>query len=170
MRTEEQTSKHLLLAVIVTVASVMLILVTALMAWELWMIPLILAGSFGVWFLHIARVGSGAFYENLCAGLLLSEFFFFGVHRASLFEMPALACIMVLTLFMMNKSWMLYMIVALYILELLYHFLILHTITYDMGSWDAFRLLFGLIITLGGAALGRYWIGRRNAQRAWYES
>lgn len=170
MRKEEQASRHLLLAVIVTVASVMLILVTALMAWELWMIPLILAGSFGVWFLHIARVGSGAFYENLCAGLLLSEFFFFGVHRASLFEMPALACIMILTLFMLNKSWMLYMIVALYLLELLYHFLILHTITYDMERWDAFRLLFGLTITLGGATLGRYWIGRRNVQRAWYEN
>ena len=40
MRAEEQTSKHLLLAVIVTVFSSILGLVTMAMAWEFWMVPL----------------------------------------------------------------------------------------------------------------------------------
>ena len=46
MRTERQTSKHLLLAVIVTVFSVMLVMMTLTMAWEPWMVPLIIAGMF----------------------------------------------------------------------------------------------------------------------------
>ena len=108
MRTEEQTGRHLLLAVIITVFSGTLSLITAVMAWELWAIPLILAGCFSVWLLHIAELGSDAFYENLCAGLILVEFFFFGVHATSLFDVPAVACIMILALFTLNKKWILH--------------------------------------------------------------
>ena len=89
MRAGEQTGRHLLLAVITTVFSGMLGLTTAVMAWELWTIPLVAAGCFSVWFLHIGKLGSGKFYENLCAGLLLLEFFFFSVHESSLFDIPA---------------------------------------------------------------------------------
>ena len=91
MRAEEQTSRHLLLAVIVTVFSGMLCLVTILMAWELWVVLLMAAGCFSIWLLHIARLGSDTLYENLCAGLMLTEFFFFGVHPSSLFDLPAVA-------------------------------------------------------------------------------
>ena len=76
MRAREQTSRHLLLAVITTVFSGMLGLITVVMAWEFWMLPLMAAGCFSVWILHIAKMGSGVFYENLCAGLMLLEFFF----------------------------------------------------------------------------------------------
>ena len=104
MGKDGQTSQHLLLAVIITVFSGMLVLITMVMSWELWMIPLIVTGNFSVWFLHIGRFGSGTTYENLCAGVMMAEFFFFAVHRSSLFDMSAVACIMVLSLFMLNKK------------------------------------------------------------------
>ena len=127
MRAEELTSRHLLLASVTTVFSGMLILITAVMRWEIWMIPLMAAGCFCVWFLHIARLGSDTLYEHLCAGLMLMEFFFFGVHESSLFDIPAIACILILALFMLNKKWILYVIVSLYVCQLLHHTLILHT-------------------------------------------
>ena len=169
MGTEGQTSQHLLLAVIISVFSGMMILITVVMPWELWMVPVILTGNFSVWFLHIGRIGTGAVYENLCAGVMMVEFFFFGVHRESLFDMPAVACIMILSLFMLNKKWMLLMIEGLYLLGLLYHFLILHTISYDMEVEEAVRLVLGTTVTLGGAALARYWTNRRREQRKRYE-
>ena len=169
MRAGEQTSRHLLLAGIVTVFSGMLGLVTLVMAWEPWTVPLMAAGCFGVWFLHIAKIGSGVFYENLCAGLVLLEFFFFSVHESSLFDMPAVACIIILALFMLNKKWVLYVLTALYALALIYHALILHTISYHMGFRDGFRLGLGAIVTFGGAALARYWIKQRGIQRKWYD-
>ena len=58
MRTEEQTSVHLLLASIVTVFGVILILTTIAMSWEFWMIPIIVIGSSIVWYLHIGRASS----------------------------------------------------------------------------------------------------------------
>ena len=166
---EEKTSRHLLLAVIITVLSSILSLVTLVMAWEFWMILLVTAGCFSVWILHIAKLGSDALYENLCAGLLLTEFFFFGVHESTLFDIPAVACILALALFMLNKKWILHMIAALYALELLYHGLILHTISSQMGHWDIVRLTLGAVMTFSGTALARYWINRRNIQRKWYE-
>lgn len=170
MGTEGQTSQHLFLAVIITVFSGMMILITVAMSWEFWMIPLILAGNFSVWFLHIGRLAQETYYENLCVGVMMVEFFFFGVHRTSLFDMPAVACIMVLSLFMLNKKWMLHMIGGLYLLSLLYHFLILHTITLDMGSEGIVHLALGTVVTLGGTALARYWTNRRREQRKRYES
>ena len=149
MRAEEQTSRHLLLAVIATVFSGMLNLVTIALGWELWMVPLTAAGCLSVWLLHIGRFGSDAFYENLCAGLMLTEFFFFGVHEASLFDLPAVACVLNLTLFMLNKKWITRAIEVLYVLVLLYQGLIFHTISRQMGRQGVFRLALGIVVTFG---------------------
>ena len=96
MRTEEQTSVHLLLASIVTVFGIMLILTTIAMSWEFWMVPIIVIGTSIIWFLHIGRAGSNIFYENLCIGLLLIGFFFYGVHSSVLFDISAVACMLIL--------------------------------------------------------------------------
>lgn len=170
MRGNGQTGQHLLLAGVVTVFSVILIMLTIVMSWELWMVPLIMLSNFSVWFLHIGRLGSGIFYESLCAGLLMIEFFFFGVHRSSLFDMPAVACVMVLVLFMLDKKRMLYIIGILYVLGLLYHYLVLRTITYNMETQDLLRLGIGGAVTGGSVLLARYWINRRREQRRSYES
>lgn len=104
MRERSQTSIHLLLACIVTMFGTMLILLTLSMSWELWMVPIIVVGNSLVWFFHIARVGSENFYENLCAGLLMIGFFFFGVHNVILFDIPAVACMILLIFSMFDKK------------------------------------------------------------------
>ncbi len=169
MRAEEQTGRHLLLAVITAVFSGMLALVTVVMAWELWMIPLMTVGCLCVWLLHIARIGSDVFYENLCAGMLLIEFFFFGVHATSLYDLPVVACVLILALFMLNKKWILYVMLSLYMLALVYQGVILHTISYQMKPLAAFRLGLGAVVTVGAALLAAYWINQRSAQRKRYE-
>ncbi len=169
MRAEERISRHLLLAVITTVFSVMLSLVTVVMAWEFWTIPLMVAGCLSVWLLHIAKTGSDTFFEHLCSGLILLEFFYFGVHEDSLYNVPAMACIIILALFMLNKKSILYVLGALYVLELLYHVLILHTISSSMEFRDIVRLGLGAVMVLGGEALAGYWINQRSIQRKWYD-
>ena len=58
MREQEQTSIHLLLAVTSSTFSIMLIVLTLALSWEMWIIPLILIGCFIVWWFHIGRDGS----------------------------------------------------------------------------------------------------------------
>lgn len=170
MRTEEQTSVHLLLASIVTVFGVILILTTIAMPWEFWMIPIIVIGSSIVWYLHIGRASSNIFYENLCIGLLMVGFFFFGVHKIVLFDISAVACMLVLVFSMFDKKQLLYMMVGLYMLALSYHLLLLHTITYSMGYHNMIRLGIGGVVVLGAAAIARYRINRRSAARKKYDS
>ena len=153
----------------ITVLSSILSFVTLVMSWEFWMILLITAGCFSVWILHITKLGADTFYENLCAGVMLIEFFFFSVHESSLYDIPAMACIFVLALFMLNKKWILHTIAVLYVLALLYHGLILRTISAQMEFRDIVRIGIGAVVTLGGTALARYWVNRRNVQRKWYE-
>ena len=68
MRTEGQTSKYLLLASVVSIFSVMLALITSVMVWELWMIPIIVLAMISVWCLHIGKEPGvfGGFF--VCAG------------------------------------------------------------------------------------------------------
>lgn len=170
MRTEEQTSMHLLLAVIVSVFSVTLIVVTAALSWEPWMVPLVMAGCFSVWCLHIGNIGTELIYENLCAGVMLTEFFFFGVHSISLYDIPAVVCIMILVFSMFDRKWLLYLTAGLYVLVLLYHFVFLHTIHYHMEFKETVQLALGLIVMVGAAAIARYRIDRRKADRRRYDT
>ena len=169
MNAGEQTSRHLLLAVITTVFSTLMSLVTLVMSWEPWMIPLMSVGCVSVWLLHIARIGSDTLYENLCVGLLLIEFFYFSVHPVILFDIPGIACILILALFMLNKKWVLYAIQSIYGAALLYQWLALRTISRWISPLNIFRLVLGAAVIFGGAALADYWINRRTVQRKWYE-
>ncbi|MCI8375139.1 MAG: response regulator [Lachnospiraceae bacterium] len=170
MRTEDQTSIHLLLATIVTIFGVFLILITLALSWEYWMIPIILVGNTLVWCLHIGRFGSESFYKNLCAGLLMIGFFFFGVHVSSLYDTPAVACMVILVFSMFDKKRLLYMIAALYVTVLLYHFLILGTITWEMPPRDMIRIGIDIAVTLGALSIARYRIKRRLKARVQYDT
>ncbi len=165
MRGEGQTSKHLLLASVVTMVGMMLMVITIAFSWELWMVPVFLIGNAAVWFLHIGKFAMEEFYENLCIGLLLIGFFFFGVHSVSLFDIPAVACMVLLIFSMMDKKLPLYLIAALYILQLLYHLLILHTIAADITVQELIRLCLGATVVAGAVAIARYRINRRIEDR-----
>ncbi len=165
MRAQGLTSKHLLLAIVVTMVGTMLLLITIAFSWEQWMVPIFLIGNALVWILHIGRLGSETTYENLCVGLLMVGFFFFGIHSVSLFDIPAVACIMVLIFSMLDRKRLLYITAALYVLELLYHLLILHTISYDMGVQNMIRLGFGAVVVVGAEEIARYRINRRKEAR-----
>ncbi len=170
MREQEQTSIHLLLAVTSSTFSIMLIVLTLALSWEMWIIPLILIGCFIVWWFHIGRDGSEMLYENLCAGLMLIEFFLFGVHRDILFDIPVVACILLLIFSLRDRRRLLYMTGSLYILELLYHFFIFHTISSHMSVQETTRLVLGGIVTVGAFLIARYRLDRRRAARRRHET
>ncbi|MCI9597459.1 MAG: response regulator [Firmicutes bacterium] len=162
MKASTQTSTHLLMAITTVVLSIMLSIITLIMSWELWMIPLTIIGSGIVWWLHIGRIGSVALYEHLCAGVMMVEFFFFGVHEDSLFDIPLIACTLLLIFSLPDRRRLLYMTAAIYVLMLLYHALFLHTITADMESDAIIRLVLGTVVTAGALELARYQLNRRK--------
>ena len=169
MRGKRETSTHLLLASIVTIFGVLLIVVILAMVWEMWMIPVILVGNTLVWCLHIGKSSTDTFYENLCSGLLMVGFFFVGVHKGILYDIPAVACILVLIFSMFDKKRLLYLLNALYVLDLLYQGFFLRTITKDMDAQEFIRLGLGAAVVAGATAIARYRINRRQQSRKWYD-
>ncbi len=170
MRAEAQVSTHLLMAGVVSVFSTVLILVTLAMSWELWIVPLIALGCIVVWWLHIGRVGSGILYENMCAWLMLGGFFFFGVHKASLYEIPSVACVLLLVFSFLNRKCLLYITGAFYMSVLLYHFLLFHDIASTMEIQDAVRLGIGAAVVAGAGLIARYRVNRSNEEGARYRN
>ena len=168
MKADKQTSKHLLLAVVNTVFSIILILTIIVMSWEPWMVPLVAAGCVGVWVLHISRSDQAKLYENLSTGLMLVEFLFFGAHSASLFDVPAVACIIVFVFSMLDRKRLLYITAALYVTVLLYHCLILHTVVPDMQAQEVMRLVLGGVVVFGSVGVARYRVDRRLAEQQRY--
>lgn len=170
MRTEAQTGAHLLMASIVSGYSVLLVLIIFIMSWELWMAPLVVIGCLVMWWLHIGRIGSETIYENMCAGLLLLELFFFGVHTETLFEIPLMCCVLILFFSLLDRKRLLYMAAAIYLFHQLYHFLILHTLSLRMSAWGMLRMVLGAGAVLGAVTLALYRIKRRQAEQKKYFS
>lgn len=97
-------------------------------------------------------------------------FFFFGVHGAVLFDVSAVACLLILIFSMFDRKRLLYLMAALYLLVFLYHFLILRTISYGIGFQNAVRLGIGAMVVMGAALIARVRIDRRNAARKKYDN
>ncbi len=170
MRREEQTSIHLLMAGTVTMFSVVLSLIIVGISWELWMVPLLAVGCLVVWWLHIGRIGSDILYENICTGMVLTEFFFFGVHESSLFDIPLVACVLLLMLSLLDRKRLLYMTAALYVLLLGYHFVILHTFARYGETRDVLRIILGASVVACAVIVARYRINRRRREQYKYFS
>ncbi len=169
MKTDQQTGKHLLLALAATLFSAILILTILVAPWETWMLLLITTGCVGVWILHLGGSCSPEMYEACCAGFIMAEFVFFGAHPASLYDIPAVACVVVFLFSLLDKKRLLYVTAALYVLALAYHLLVLHTISPAMRPQEAIRLLPGAAVVVGAVAIARYRVDRRLINQQRYE-
>ena len=73
-----------------------LIAETILMSWELWAIPLLVAGLLLSWGLHIAQVVSDRVRIWVITLLMMASFFFYGIHVTSAYDMGLLMMIVIM--------------------------------------------------------------------------
>ena len=159
---EEQMGIHLLMVCMASVLSAVLICFTFMMSWELWTIPLIMAGILTVWCFHIGRFISEQTYEYLCAGFMIIECFYFGVHQESFTSLPVLICLLFLVLILLEKKFLIYLVEAVYLITFLYHFILLRTAREVVIQWDFARFGIGLLGTVGAMIFSLFIIDRRR--------
>ncbi len=94
-----QTS-HLTLLISYTLFSVALIVESFLMGWEKWMLLLVVAGVIVSWVLHIRHDTPAGIRLWIYAVLMMGEFFFYGTHQTSTFDLAVVmsALIMLFTM------------------------------------------------------------------------
>lgn len=164
-RTEGKTNVHLVLAILVSVFSLMLIVVTCTLSWEMWMIPLIVLGMLLVWGLRIVPLVGENAYEYLCSGIILFVLFFYGVHETSLYDLPITMGVFIIMLSMLDKKLLLWLSVCTYLLVLLYHGIFLHTIHFGMSPLEFSRLVLDVVGMLSETLLVGYMIGQRRKKK-----
>ena len=94
-----QTS-HLTLLISYTLFSTALIIESFLMGWEKWMLLLVVAGVIVSWILHIRHNTPANVRIWIYAVLMMGEFFFYGTHQTSTFDLAVVisALIMLFTM------------------------------------------------------------------------
>ena len=94
-----QTS-HLTLLISYTLFSIALIVESFLMGWEKWMLLLVVAGVIVSWVLHIRHDTPAGIRLWIYAVLMMGEFFFYGTHQTSTFDLAVVmsALIMLFTM------------------------------------------------------------------------
>lgn len=160
-RVLSNTAVYLVMAVLGSVFSVMLIVITATLSWELWMIPLIVIGLVAIWITHITRLLPGKAYETLCAGVMLFELFFYGIHATSLFDLPVIVGIMLFVFSLLDRKLLLHLTVAVYYFIVFYQCFVLRTVGIGSPLLDISRLLLDLAGVTAAMLLAGYLIDRR---------
>ncbi len=80
---------HILMLVAYTFFSIVLIGEMGLLDWETWVIPLIIVGVITSWWMHISSALNAIIRLWVYAILMMAEFFFYGIHNSSMYDMTA---------------------------------------------------------------------------------
>ncbi len=81
---------HILILVIYTIFSFVLIGEGILLGWEMWSIPLVLVGIGASWWMHITQSTQEKTRLWFYATLWMTEFFYYGIHITSMFDMSVI--------------------------------------------------------------------------------
>ena len=81
---------HILILVIYTLFSAVLIAESAILGWETWPILLIIIAIGTSWWMHISHALNDHARLWFYAVMMMAEFFFYGIHTSSLFDMSVI--------------------------------------------------------------------------------
>ncbi|MBO6215361.1 MAG: hypothetical protein J6N76_07480, partial [Lachnospiraceae bacterium] len=149
-----QKTSHFLVLITYTLMSAILVGESILLGWEMWAIPLIIAGVVAVWLLHISqrltersRVIVYAFICNLAA-------FFYGIHDTSAYDLCGVMCAFIIIFTMTGERAAIIMAMCTYYLAFGYDLAVMSVKGVAFDSLIVTRsLLHILLIAVTG------WIG-----------
>ena len=102
-RTELERVAHIVILITYTFFSLILTVVSILLKWEGWVLPVIIVGVLASWWLHLF----GIIPENrrvwVYSILMMQTFFYYGIHRTSMYDI-AVVMLVVIMIFTMTAS------------------------------------------------------------------
>ncbi|MCR4673737.1 MAG: response regulator [Lachnospiraceae bacterium] len=109
-----KTNKHLTVILVVTIATLGLMVESILMDWEYWMLPVLLLGIILLWVIHIRQYNTEEFRENYYLGFAMTGTFFHGVHDTSFFDVVVIILLLMITFSLFYRAFMLNLILIEY--------------------------------------------------------
>lgn len=162
--TENQTISHLIIIGIYTVFSTLLIVTTILQPWEKWTIPLILLSIIIVWAVYIGQVLTEEQQVSLYTGLMLLEFFAYGAHEGTFFDLPVIMCLLIMVLLFFRKMLLIYIAACTYGIEVLYHVCFLDTFK-DANGLSVTRVFLDIAAVISCVLLSKFLLEKRQLEK-----
>ena len=119
-KNETRKVSNITILITYTVFSAVLFGETILMGWEMWVLPLIVAGVLFGWFLHITRRVSEKNSTFIYVILMMVTFFFYGIHITSTFDLAPVCALVMLLLSMTELTGYIYIALVFYYATMIY--------------------------------------------------
>lgn len=116
---KQSSRTQVFLIIILSVASVGLMIESIIMRWEFWMPPLILIGVVLLWAVHTVQYGSERQREAFYLAFAMFAAFFHGVHSSSFFDVVVISMLLLITFSILNRTVFLNLLFIEYIIILL---------------------------------------------------
>lgn len=147
-RSEEILEAHRSALTVASLLFLALIVETLVMQWETWAAAYLAAGILLMWSCHFSRSVSLEHRVPLYVILMLGAFFFYGIHKTSLFDVPIIAIIMLSVFLTMECDWAIYVGGAFYFLVLAWQFLVLKNVAIFTTSLEISRLALDIVAVI----------------------
>ncbi len=144
-RKEEILEAHRSALTVASLLFIALIVETLVMQWETWAVAYLLVGILLMWLCHFSRTISLKHRVPLYVVIILGTFFFYGIHKTSLFDVPIIGIIMLSVFLMMECDWAIYLGGVFYFLVLVWQFLVLRNTDALVSTLEVSRLVMDIV-------------------------
>ena len=122
----DNNKKERLMISIITISSLGNIAESLVAGWELWILPVIVIGVIGIWWLHIVQRNDMVTRTNVYFIFAAFLVFFHGIHDVSYFDVSIVTLILMATFMITDRISLLNLILLEYIVIMAYQFIMLY--------------------------------------------
>ncbi|MBP5465122.1 MAG: response regulator [Treponema sp.] len=147
-RKDEILEAHRSALIVASLLFIALIVETLVMQWETWAVAYLLVGILLMWICHFSRTISLSHRVPMYVVIILGTFFFYGIHKTSLFDVPIIGIIMLSVFLMMECDWAIYLGGVFYFLVLAWQFFVLRNTDVFVSTLEVSRMIMDIVAVL----------------------
>lgn len=162
---ENQRATHLIILMVYTLLTIALTGETFLLGWEKEVAALLVIGLIVSWILHITEKIPEAIRLWIYFVLAMLTFFFYGIHKTSIYDLTPLMIVIILLFFMIEKYSMIKFCIAVYFATLGYDIIFVTGNFLKFNALTVSRTVFHIVLICLSGYLVKIGLRRRERER-----
>ena len=145
--------------------SILLIVITYISDWELWMIPVSVVAILSCWIFHIFDFFSDRVRIYIYLIYTTLELMFYGTHFDSLTDIPVILCLIIICMSSYGDVKLLYFAETSFVFSILYHVFITKELNSSCSQLVIARIVLGVMCLGCATILSRFFITVKQNER-----
>ena len=163
---EKQRTTHLIILLVYTFLTIGLVGESLLLGWEMGAVVLLLLGLVVGWLAHITEKIPESIRLWLYVALTMLTFFFYGIHKTSIYDLAPLMIVVILMYSITEKYTVIKICVATYYLTIAYDFVFVVRRAMNFNSLTITRTILHLVLVFLAGYLAQLMLRRHREERA----